>query len=394
MFTCNCCPPFGYAVLTQLGLSHLRPSTLHFKVVPGFLQADCGVQANLKRMRYEESFSTHSSVDFKSKRQFNIIKPTRILFQKNQSIMDELMPLNLISESSTIIQLNNSVPTEYKKLPAIRFGLEALLTFAFRPELSQILPTTPNDFKLKFLHIQHFVLTKINSYEELKLACINLVHVTAAVFRDDIFINMIFRDWLYELQKIGEGTLSSFDLDKVIDHVMITLCNVSACLRDEVLQSAEPDEVMVILHENLIFDLAKLSSTSQNARWELLYQTVESQNKLITELNANTKSKANNGNNHFTRHNPTFEQNIKPTTSVTSKSSKPTGWCIYAMAHHFFPSKNNPCGKSTCNYRHDIPVGSLSDEVVKSMLKSASTLDKNPVLRDSLISTLTTYGRK
>jgi hypothetical protein len=182
MFVCNCIPPFGYAVLTHLGLSLLRPSSLAFSVIPGALHADCGVQSNFKRMKYEENYATHNSSDFKSKKQYNVVKPTRILFQHNQAIMDTLLPLNLISENSTIIQLNTQIPNEYKKLPAIRFGLEALLTFAFKPELTQVLPTTSSETKLRFLHIQHFILNKISTYEDLKLACVNLVHVTAAVF--------------------------------------------------------------------------------------------------------------------------------------------------------------------------------------------------------------------
>jgi hypothetical protein len=289
--------------------------------------------------------------------------------------------------------LNHQIPSEYKKLPAIKYGVEALLTFAFRPEYSPIIPMASTDYKLKYLHIQNFVVDKINTYEDLKLACINLVHVTAAVFRDANFINHIFANWLFELQKVGPGTLSTLDLDIVIDHVMITLCNVSACLRDDALQHASPEELMVILHENLCFNFTTLNATSQTARWQTIYQTVASQTKLINDLQA--KSKINTGtNNHYTRGNPKYDSTSKPSSTSIQKSSKSTGWCIYAMAHHFFPLKNNPCGKSTCNYRHDIPTGNLSDEVVKSMLKSASTLDKNPVLRDNLVNILTAYGRK
>lgn len=175
---------------------------------------------------------------------------------------------------------------------------------------------------------------------------------------------------------------------------MLTLCNLSGCLRDDVVQLAEPDELMKILHENLFFDYTRLNATSQTARWDSLYQTVTSQSKLISDIYATSKGKSNTGNNHFTRANPKFEQNMKSSSSSTSKPAKSTGWCIYALANHFFPQKNNPCGKAVCTYNHNIPTGVLSDDVLKSMLKSASTLDKNPELRDRLVSTLAAYGRK
>lgn len=224
---------------------------------------------------------------------------------------------------------------------------------------------------------------KITNFADLRLACSNLVNVCSAVFRDTTFINDIFRYWLIDLQNHGENTLSEMDLDVVIQHISYLLSSLAGALRDDQNSSetVSKEEIITNLQHNLVFDLKKIESSSLSHRMSAINEIISTQSKLFNELKTSS-SKSKNPNTSVQA-----KSSRQPSNSKGNDSSKERGWCLFALMNHFLPNSGKKCNKHNCIFCHEIPT-TLTTQVIDKMLESVQKMDKNPDLKNQLLTAI------